>query len=239
MHLNFYCNHKCGSSWFFKYLGDFARLNDLPFISTNRGWKSYTKAELPTKAVILFRNSDYNSLTSECEAGVRIIRHPMSIVTSAYYSHLNSHRLGDWKQLRAQREVLSRVDKDMGMALTVAFLEKSDFYFNSAGPLNALLNWSFDDKRFVTIKMEDFVDKPNELLQKSIVAHGYDPIGFTLPVESKYTFEAMSGRKVGEEDRHSHYRSGSPDDWKSQLPSAVITYLSSHFSDLLHKYYQD
>jgi hypothetical protein len=237
MHLTFFCNHKCGSSWFYKYLGEFASLNEMPFVTTNRGWKGYTKAELPEKAVIFYRNSQYDTVALDCEAGVRIIRHPGSVVTSAYYSHLNSHEVSDWQQLKYQREILQKVDKDMGMALTVSFLEKSNFYFSSAGPLNCFANWLFDDPRFITMRMEDFVLNPGEYLRKSIVANGFDPAHLLIPDEEKYTFEAMSGRKIGEADQNSHYRSGKPDDWKRQLPQAVKIYLSTHFSTLIDRYY--
>lgn len=127
----------------------------------------------------------------------------------------------------------------MGIALTLAFLEKSDFYFNSCGPLNAFDNLHFDDKRFVTLRMEDFVLNPNEYLRRSIIAMGYDPEHFTFIDENKFTFEALSGREIGDIRENEHYRSGSPDDWHKHMPVEVEMYIKSHYGELLRQFYPE
>lgn len=71
--LTFFCNHKCGSSWFYKLLKDFSHHNNLSFISTNRGWKSFSSEELPPRSLCFYRNSQYQNISADCQTGIRII----------------------------------------------------------------------------------------------------------------------------------------------------------------------
>jgi len=237
MHINVFANHKCGSVWFFRLLKAFSEINDLGFFSVNRGWRGFDKEELPKNACVLYRNAQYSSITNKCNAGLRIIRDPRALVYSAYFSHLKTHNVDDWIQLRHQRKLLQQFDKETGIRLTLAFLERANFYHNTVGPLNALSTWQFDDPRYLTMRMEDFVLDPVKHLRRTVVANGGDPDHYQYPNPEDFTFEAMSGRKPGIEDVNSHFRSGDPTDWVDNIPVDVQAYLEAHFRWIIAEHY--
>jgi hypothetical protein len=47
------------------------------------------------------------------------------------------------------------------------------------------------------------------------------------------------GRRVGEVDAASHYRSGRPGTWREALPGPIIAYMRIHFHSLMREYYPD
>lgn len=216
---------------------DFSDLNDLTFFSTNRGWCGYENSELDNRTCVLYRNANYDVISAKCKSGVRILRDPRSVVCSAYFSHLNSHRIEDWIQLRKQRKLLKQFNEADGFRLTLAFLERSDFYHGTAGPLNVMSSWMFGDKRYTVLRAEDYFKDPVTNLHRTIVANGLDPNHFKYPNAANYSFKSISGREVGEIDSSSHYRSGDLFDWNDKLPDDVVAYLESHYSNIIGTYY--
>lgn len=237
MHINFFCNHKCGSVWLFRYLRKFSEINDYDFFSSNRGSKGFRKDEIRRNSVVMYRNAQYASIKNVCERGVRIIRDPRAIVNSAYFSHLSTHNVDDWQQLRRQRTLLESLDIESGMRMTLAFLEKQNFYHDTVGPLNALQSWFYDDQRYLSIRMEDFVNDPDKYMRRSIIANGGDPDQFKLPKAEEFSFERITGRENGIVDNKSHFRSGNPRDWENNLPEDVVKYLNTHFYRLIGDFY--
>ncbi|WP_133469228.1 sulfotransferase domain-containing protein [Paraglaciecola marina] len=237
MHVNVFCNHKCGTVWLFKYLKTFAQLNDFQYVSSNRGWKGFEPSELADNAVVMYRNAQYEVISKTCNAGVRIIRDPRALVNSAYFSHLNTHNVDDWLQLKKQRTLLQQMSEQDGIRMTLAFTEKSQFYHGTKGPLCALGEWQFDDHRYLPIRMEDFVIDPLKYMKRTIVVNGGDPEHFTYPDSDEFSFAKLTGRTVGEVNDSSHFRSGDPQDWKKHLPDDVKLYLQAHFSYLISEFY--
>ena len=169
---------------------------------------------------------------------LHIIRNPLDIVQSAYYSHLSTHPLSGWPQLEMQRRILANCSKEDGIFLTLAFLEQHEFYPRTPGPLHALRHWRFDDPRISTIRMEDLIADVNGVLGNRVL----ESLGknIRLPELEEFTFERVSGgRRVGEVDDTSHYRSGLAGKWRSELPEAAIAYCRQNFSTVLERYYPD
>jgi hypothetical protein len=191
------------------------------------------------KDMIFYRNMEYSIAKTLDMRGVRIIRNPLSTVASAYFSHIKTHKTEGWPLLAEHRELLQGVSKDTGMALTLQFLEQEEFFKNTAGPLFALGNWDENDDRFLTLRMEDMVKRPNEFLTKSIKFCGKNLADYRLVNEEKFTFKAIAGRDVGAVNTSAHLRSGNPNDWKTTLPEYIQDYIKAHYQDCLMKYYPE
>lgn len=225
-------HHKCASTWLGTYLDDIQQINSLLISKTH-----YSNALLNQNADIWsITNASYDFIRDKISTGVHIIRNPLNILASAYYSHKNTHPLEGWPELSKQREVLNSVSKKEGILLTLSFLERDDFYSGAVGPLHALRHWDFDDARFETIRMEDMVSNPGDVVGKVLRSH-FPAV--RLPGSENYTFESFTGRKVGALDDSSHYRSGRSDQWKEELPQAAITYIRAHYRELLERYYPE
>jgi len=123
------------------------------------------------------------------------------------------------------------------MALTLAFMERNDFYPVTSGPLNHLSQWDLDNEKFLTARMEDMVLKPTEFMKNALAFAGKNPDAYQHVPEKLLTFKAMTGREVGERDNSNHLRSGDPNDWRFLLPDYIKVYIRLHYKDLLEKYY--
>jgi len=189
--------------------------------------------------IVFYRNSDYRLIKTLDVRGIRIIRNPLSSLVSGYYSHLESHAVGEWDKLIAQRKALQSLNRDDGMWQTLKFLEDPSFAKYTQGPLLALSVWDDKDERFLTLRMEDIVLKPVEFLETALSYYGKHPKDYRLPPEETFTFKAMTGRKVGDEDTSEHLRSGSPDDWKDKLPRDLIAHVKIKYRTILEKYYPE
>jgi len=227
-------HHKCASSLTGKYVREFCAINNLSFFGSSKG------NALPSSRheVSFLGNASYPFLAERITGGgVHIIRNPLNVVQSAYYSHLRLHHTVGLPILAAQREVLEQCSADEGKALTVAFCERNDFYPSTPGPLCALRQWNFDDNRFTTVRMEDFGDRMDLALAGAI---GENAARYTWPEPQAFTFRAMSGgREPGMIDEHSPYRSGQPDAWRTELPKAIISYIRGHYRPMLERFYPD
>jgi hypothetical protein len=47
------------------------------------------------------------------------------------------------------------------------------------------------------------------------------------------------GRKIGEVDNTSHYRSGNAEGWREELPKRLQDYIRMHYTKLLKTYYPE
>ena len=228
--MNVLTHHKCASAWLAMYLKEFCALNSVSFFATHYSNQVSNSAN----GINLFLNASYEFISGRISGGIHIIRNPLDIIVSAYHSHKSTHPLDDWPELAAQRRILRSSDERDGLFLTLTFLERDDFYNGAVGPLHALRHWKFDDDRFHHLTMEDLVQNPaselGSVLQSRFLAS-------KLPDSESYKFEAVAGRRVGEIDNRSHYRSGKSDQWRESLPDGIIKYIRSHYASLLEKFY--
>ena len=228
-------HHKCASIFVQEYLERICRMNDLRMFHSYEGMAQ----PRPECDISFLMNAEYPLIERALSVpAVHIIRNPLDIVQSAYYSHRSQHRVQGWPQLVLQRDLLANVTKEEGFYLTTAFLEREDMSPRTPGPLHALRFWSFDDTRIVTVRMEDLVADVNQVLGRHVVSG----LGRNtqLPPSEDYTFERMSGgRRVGEVDEKSHYRSGRAGAWRDELPGALIAYVRTNFRTVLERYYPE
>jgi hypothetical protein len=128
--------------------------------------------------------------------------------------------------------------KESGLFLTLAFLEQAKFFPKTPGPPHALRRWNFEDTRVRTVGMEDLLADVSSVLGQTLVNTMQATIN--LPDHEDFKFERITGgRRVGEIDEASHYRSGRPGGWRDELPEPIIAYVRAHFHDLLQRYYPD
>lgn len=225
-------HHKCASSWLSDYLKSYCSRNLLNMFASH-----FSEPEIDVNNdVVLLRNASYRYVQGKVAKGIHVIRNPLNIVVSAYYSHRNTHPLEGWPELEAQRAVLRSVNEPEGMLLTIAFLEREEFYSGAVGPLYALRHWDFSDERFSTLRMEDLVDDLGQLTD-SLLGSGSVPR--EMPDSRAFTFEAITGRQVGKVDMTSHYRSGDVEQWRQYLPQSAQAYLFAHFEPLLKRFYPE
>lgn len=247
----FYGMHKAGTSFLQKYLIHFCNLNNIPLYSTaiaDDNLSSNEQAQKVYKAIqdggegcIFFRNSSIKHLSKmNFDRGVRLIRNPLSILASAYYSHLRTHTTKGWPRLEKQRALLQQCSKEDGMFMTMSFLLSPTFFPGTPGPLYSLQEWDYSQQKYHVYRMEDMVSAPSEFIKSALKANKLDPQKYRLVPERILSFEYQSGgRKVGEVDPNSHLRSGSPDSWKDELPESVKNYIKTEYANILRKFYPE
>ena len=232
MPINFVTHHKCASTWLLNYLREFGVLNAMGVLHTHYSHQEIDSA-IPVRAYI---NAFYPFAAAKLGEGIHVIRNPLDMIVSAYYSHRNTHPFHGWPELAAQRDALRVVDLRDGLFLTLTYLERADFQNGVVGPLFAMRRWNYDDGRFQTLRMEEMVTRPQQALGP-LLLQKFE--GAALPPDESFTFEAVTGRRVGEIDDQSHYRSGRFDQWRDCLPEGIVTYVRSHFRAFLERFYPE
>lgn len=228
-------HHKCATKFLGHYLEKFCELNQLQLFHAHTG----AARPQPDQNLSFLTNAQYAVIADAIDApAIHVIRNPLDMVVSAYYSHRSTHDLAGWPQLQQQRSVLANCGKEQGLFLTLAFLELDEFYPGTPGPLHSLRHWRFDDARIQTVRMEDLVADVDAVFGNILVEKMSGAI--KLPERGQFTFETMSGgRPAGEIDETSHYRSGLSGGWRLELPAPIVDYLRTHFRALLERYYPD
>jgi hypothetical protein len=233
----FLTHHKCASGWLTNVLSELSKREGKKFRVTGN-----TASFAPPKfdGVFANLNASYEFLPPDLRRAVHIIRNPLDVVTSAYYSHRNSHPVfHEWQELSQQREKLRQLNLPEGMLLSMIFLEQYDFHSGYVvPPLYAIRTWKYDDDRILTVLMEDLVSDPVGELTRAFQHLGGTVPGSLLEVCEQFRFEAVSGgRSAGESDEKSHYRSGKRDSWRNDLPPIVAHACAVHMSDVLKRFY--
>jgi hypothetical protein len=230
--LQFFTHHKCASKWLERYLKEVAFINGYSYSSTH-----YSSIHLPASDhITAYVNASYAMAVGLGGGGIHIIRNPLDILVSAYHSHLTTHSVLDWPELARQRSILQKSDEVSGYFLTLAFIERDDFFNGAVGPLHAYRHWDFSDSAFQTLRMEDVVKDLDGALGAAIRSRLFH---CRLPVGQQHSFEAIAGRPYGTTDEASHYRSGQPDQWRDALPTPVVRYVQTHYRELLEAFYPE
>jgi len=241
-----FTHHKCASTWLTSIVADICRENNLKYIAIPWGRQcpesGYTMEMALNSGndVIVALNADYSGINNHISANMQcmhVIRNPMSVVVSAYYSHLRTHPIDGWDLLARQRNVLSEVDKDVGMALTLSFLESSHFQPETNGPLYDISAWKYDDSRIITLRMEDITANAANFFREMSRTEALR--NASMPDPDRYSFAAMTGRQQGVTDLSSHYRCGSSTEWRDALPRGVILYVIHHYRDFMLRFYPE
>ena len=186
-------------------------------------------------ADLVFFGNSFHERASRFELrGIHLVRNPINLIASAYFSHRNSHPTDNWPELVKQRALLESVDVDDGLYLTIPFLERADINAGAVGPLFALRTWDYDDDRFLTLRIEDLTADARSTLQGVPALRD-----LVSPPAELFSFAAMSGgRMPGEVDDHSHYRSGAPDEWKKHT-ATLLGYVRTFLPELVARHYPE
>jgi len=231
----FLTHHKCASTLLHAWVSEMCRINRLSFFTSHRG----DHGPSPRHEISLLTNAVFANIADGLGGGpaVHLIRNPLSIVVSAYHSHLKTHDDAGWPELAAQRAVLRGLGQAEAMMRTIAFCEDPAFYAGTPGPLAQLSAWDFDDPRIATVRMEDFGEDPAAVLRPALGEAGR---ALAMPDAAAFAFRALSGgRRQGEVDDASHYRSGDPDAWRAELPSAARGQLRLRYRALMERFYPE
>lgn len=232
----FVTHHKCGSTLSGRYVKQLCADNGLSFYGSPRGYR------VPSLEhdVNFLSNASYPFISEHVgdRPAIHIIRNPLNVAQSAYYSHLRLHPVKKTlPMLVIQRRVLEQVSPEEGKMLTITFCERPDFFERTPGPLCGLRQWNYDDARFKTVRMEDFGERIDLAIAAGAGAWG-ERLTWSDP--EPFTFRAMSGgREPGQVDENSPYRSGHPDTWRRELPKGGILYIREHFREILERFYPD
>lgn len=228
------CAHKTASQWIRKILSD-------PCVYRYSGLKSYHyQSELyggrdsralknrvfakpfPTGTIIspLYVSFDNFQTIPKPERykAFFVERDPKDILVSWYFSIRYSHTLSD--NIARHRQVLNTMSFDDGMMYAMDRLQHS-------GHFQLLASWINASKRDANVRVVRFEELTGPESNNVFTAL-FEHCDISMPRDvlhqllTKYSFEALSGRKPGEEKKDSHYRKGISGDWKNYLSEPLI-----------------
>jgi hypothetical protein len=173
------------------------RLNDLP--------QGYLVGPL------YLRYRDFRNFTSGIvKKAFYVSRDPRDLIISSYFSYKFSHSLGETR-VQEMRDKFNAMSESDGISLLI----NSSAEFYSRVQSEWILNQGKKEPR--VFRFEDlFGDKQNTTFQELI-----EHCNLQLPAPAlnelleKLSFENISGRSVGVEDKQSHNRKGISGDWKN------------------------
>lgn len=266
--LCYFGHHKSASTWVHNILGNVCDeagwrcgylANEGMFGRDLPGWLAHHPTE-----VLCYVNADWSHVQRLPPGwlGFHLIRDPRDILTSAYFSHLHSHRTEAWPALVEHRARLRQVSKEEGLLLELDF---------NADVLEHLSTWPYGRPDVLELRTEELTADPlngwleifrflgivdehhvgrgrafSTLLATSLNVlhhHGRLPFGrplAQLPAERLLgivhdnRFEAKTaGRAAGEEDSTSHWRKGVPGDWRNHWTAAHVAAFKQRHPGLL------
>jgi hypothetical protein len=152
----FFGHHKCATSWVNRILKEACRqagwrwqnhYNDRAFGGDPEGFVRDEQLDF-----LSCSNARPEHATSLGELrGFHVIRDPRDLLVSAYFSHLHSHPIGDWKELGPHRERLKSLSKEDGL------LAELDF---RAQELSDLQAWDYGRDNILELRMRDLTSSP-------------------------------------------------------------------------------
>lgn len=152
----FFGHHKCATSWVNRILKEACRqagwrwrnlYNDRAFGGDP---EEFTREE--RLDFLSCSNAKPEHATSLGELrGFHVIRDPRDILVSAYFSHLHSHPIGEWKELGPHRERLQSLSKEDGL------LAELD---SRAREFSHLLAWDYQRENILELRMRALTSRP-------------------------------------------------------------------------------
>ncbi|ACB51554.1 hypothetical protein cce_2204 [Crocosphaera subtropica ATCC 51142] len=149
--LCFFGHHKCATQWIQGILREIA--NEMGLVyghAHNEEIFNYDLQEFLKQRkfdIFSYTNAKYQYIKDFHNfRGFHVIRDPRDIVVSAYYSHLYSHPVDNYDQLKEEREILQKVSKDDGLMQEIEF---------NQGVLEDMESWNYNQDHVMEIKLED------------------------------------------------------------------------------------
>ena len=193
--------------------------------------------------------------------GFHVIRDPRDILVSAYFSHLHSHPTDGWSALEQHRQRLKSCSEEEGLTLELDFIEDvfsalarwdyhrpqmlelkmEDLVRNAyEGLVEVFVHLDLTDPEEVSfdVQMRRISERraiatsepqrrrqaPALLLQRSEL--------LDIAYRNRFSKKA-GGRRVGQEDSHSHYRRGESGDWRNHFTPRLSARFAERYGKLL------
>jgi hypothetical protein len=160
--------------------------------------------------------------------GVHVIRDPRDTIVSGYFSHRDSHPEGPW--LDEHRARLRSLDLHHGLLAEIAFVP-------TGRAMSAVRRWDYNQPDVLELRMERLMEEPVESMRDAFEFLQMDELldmSTLVQIVEDNRFEAKTGgRPRGQEDQASHYRKGTPGDWRNYLEPAHLDLFEELYGDLL------
>lgn len=155
-----------------------------------------------------------------------VIRDLRDAVVSRYFSWKISHPvISDF--ITRNRAILNRLNKEAGLL----YLIEDERSF-----LAADIHMSWINDGALLIKYEELVEDDHAVFERIIDYCGIDVSRKRLREIIRYnTFEAVTGRKRGQEDVNAHQRKGIVGDWSNHFTEQIKESFKQHFGGVLIK----
>lgn len=248
----FFGHHKCASTWMSRIFYSIQKRTGLTI-----SYGTSTAMEL-----VIVPNANPESFAELHPAqnlkGIHLIRDPRDVIVSGYFSHRNTHPLGDWENLKKHREALQAVDLEEGLILEMDFsgyFLKNDMYRWEYGANPNILELKYEEvthpeydfkpifehlELYAPNQSINFKKYLNKFNNKNVWFTRYPNIGLNdidiQDIIDENSFKNLSkGRKQGTENTQSHYRKGVAGDWKNYFTEKHTAYFKDSFGDILEK----
>jgi hypothetical protein len=247
-HIYHCCTHKSGSQWLKQIFSDFRvfqysgllPLSETTIDSLIPSYDSFdlTQIFVPTKTIITgaFHLQYEEFIRLSIRLGNRyraffVIRDPRDILVSHYFSLKYSHSL--FGSVGKHREVLNNLSTTKGL---LYLIDQDQYIFDEIKSWVDAYN-SGQNTNIILVYFEDLIgSKQLEHVQK-LFRH----CDINLPNDSleqllaDYNFERLSGgRQLGEENHRSHYRKGTPGDWRNYFNQEIADKFYTITGSLVH-----
>jgi len=162
-----------------------------------------------------------------------VMRDPRDIIVSWYFSMRNSHpTMGG--TLSALREKLGGMSRHEGIRHSIYLLSYRTGLFEALGSWAGAAD---KDRNVMLVKYEDLTAVDSSGLFKRLLAH----CDIALPDDvlaqllEENSFERLSGRQRGQEDKRAHLRKGAPGDWANHFDDELLSYFELETGDLMSR----
>jgi hypothetical protein len=154
--LFFFGHHRCATSWMNDIFSAVARELHLRHLTLHHarmfGYDLRRFTDAGATDCIAYVNADYEHIRRlEHIRGFHVVRDPRDVTVSAYFSHLHSHSVEEWPELREHRQRLRALSREEGI---IAEMENLRWEFS------CMRSWRYDHPDILELRMEDLTADP-------------------------------------------------------------------------------
>ncbi len=227
-------HHKCGTNWFDRIFYKLSKKYGLNYI---RG----TQSELSEDTNIWLEwHSEVDFSSIKNYNGSHMIRDPRDVTVSAYFYHLWSKE--KWCNIprkeydnKCYNEYLSGLSKEDGLLFEMNnTLEKGNV---TGSVMQEFASWDYSNPNIIELKYEEVIQDSETWFAKVFAQYGFDDkeTEKAMKIVEQCSFKNVAKRKIGEENKKSHLRKGTPGDWKNHFNEKHKDEFKRLYGDLLIK----